>query len=67
MPPTAQYAATRRALDLMARGDLVRRNGGWRFGAATIGDNVVDFLAEAGRVRIDGDRAVLLPRSNDER
>jgi hypothetical protein len=47
-------APDRRALVFLRRGPLVRRDGGWRFGTAKVGDGVVDRLVAAGKVTNDG-------------
>lgn len=44
----------RRALVFLRRAPLVRRTGGWRFGAARVTDGVVARLVAAGKARSDG-------------
>jgi hypothetical protein len=48
----------RRALTFLACGTFERRRGRWRFGAATVGDSVVDRLVSDGKAHIEGDRVV---------
>lgn len=45
----------RRALSFLQRAPLVRRRGGWRFGAARITDAVVARLVATGVAVRDGD------------
>lgn len=57
--PGAGDAFERRALRLLHMAPLVRRRNRWRFGAATIGDDVVERLAEQGRVNVTADSVTL--------
>ncbi len=49
-----------RALKFLRHGPLERRRGGWRFGAASIGDVVVERLVAYGMVRITEDRVEII-------
>jgi hypothetical protein len=51
----------RRFARLIQMGELVRRDGVWRFGTKRIADHVVQRLAEANVIAIDGDRARATP------
>jgi hypothetical protein len=44
-----------RALNFLRYGPVLRRPRGWRFGTATIPDQVVARLVASGQVRIEGD------------
>lgn len=44
-----------RALHFLSYGPIARRARGWRFGTATISDQVAERLVLSGKVRIDGD------------
>lgn len=47
----------KRFFRLVQLGELTRRDGVWRFGTKRIADHVVQRLADAGLIAIDGDRA----------
>lgn len=52
-------APERRALSFLRYGPLVRRERGWRFGAAAVPDAIVERLTAAGKAFRDGDRVFL--------
>jgi hypothetical protein len=49
----------RRALSFLRYGSLVRRSGGWRFGADRIPDAIVERILARGRAVRDGDQVWL--------
>lgn len=57
--PGAGCALERRALRFLMVAPLTRRGKRWRFGTATVGDAVVERLAEQGRVNVTADSATL--------
>lgn len=56
----------RRALSFLRSGPLVRRHGGWRFGAARISDAIVARLVASGAAFNDGE-TITLAESGDGR
>lgn len=59
MKKPSDTAPERRALSFLRYGPLVRRERGWRFGAAGVPDAIVDRLMAAGMAERDGDRLFL--------
>lgn len=55
MKTPRDLAAQRRALSFLQRGSLVRRSGGWRFGAARIPDAIVERLVASGKALLSDD------------
>ncbi|MCF2522338.1 hypothetical protein [Bradyrhizobium sp. G127] len=61
--PTATDPAVRRCLRFLRFGAIIRSDNRWRFGMATIGENVIEQLLLDGRAVRTGDRITLAARA----
>lgn len=62
---TEYRGSERRAITFLRRAPLERRRGGWRFGAACVGDVIVERLVADGVARIRGNRVEIIEEARD--